>query len=174
MRGSSGCNRIVRRVDRPSTAGRRLLLVISLGAASLSGGCSTARLYDGPELPAARAAFVLVGGKRGVTHLTGSQLFWVDGRRIEPPLYRAGVAPGCHRIDYRLCPQCYAVGRQSERRYVLAAGRSYKMDCNLFTTCASASAANTLAFDVNYDRLNRYCCSFVDAESGAAPAMCSR
>jgi len=62
--------------------------VIALGAASLGGGCSTARLYDGPG--------------------------------------------------------------------------------------ASASAANTLAFDVNYDRLNRYCCSFVDAESGAAPAMCSR
>ena|SRR5437867_3421864 len=163
--------------DRPGgTRGvlGRALLAITLAVASLGGGCSTVRLYDGPERPDARAAFVLIGGKRGLTHLSGTQLFWVDGRRIEPPVYRAGVAPGCHRIDYRLCPQCYVVGRRSERRYVLAAGRSYEMDCNLVSTCAAPSAANTLAFDVNYDRLNRYCCSFVDADTRAAPATCSR
>jgi len=151
-----------------SVVGRLLVLTL------LAAGCSTVKLYDGAELSAQRAAFVLLGGKWSITHATGNQRMWVDGHGIEPPVYRAAVAPGCHRIDYRLCPQCYAVGRQSERRYVLAAGRSYEMDCNLFTTCASASAANTLAFDVNYDRLNRYCCSFVDAESGTAPAMCSR
>ena len=147
---------------------------VLLALAVLVGGCSTVQLYSGPERPDTRAAYVLVGGKRGVTHLTGTQLFWVDGRRIEPPVYRAGVAPGCHRIDYRLCPQCYAVGRQSERRYVLAAGRSYEMNCNMQSTCGAAAGANMLAFDVNYDRLNRYCCSFVDADTGAAPATCVR
>jgi len=168
----TGSSRIVCRGERPSAARAvlgRVLLVIALGT-----GCFTVRLYSGPERPDARAAFVLVGGKRGVTHLTGTQLFWVDGRRIEPPVYRAGVAPGCHRIDYRLCPQCYAVGRQSERGYVLGAGRSYEMNCNLRSTCAAAAGANVLAFDVNYDRLNRYCCSFVDAATGAAPATCIR
>jgi hypothetical protein len=172
MRAMAGASRIVCRGNRPGGARTALGLVIAL--TSLVGGCSTVRLYSGPERPDARAAFVLIGGKRGMTHLTGTQLFWVDGRKIEPPVYRAGVAPGCHRIDYRLCPQCSAVGRQSERRYVLAAGRSYEMNCNLHSTCAAAAGANMLAFDVNYDRLNRYCCSFVDADTGAAPATCIR
>ena len=145
----------------------RLLVLTSLAA-----GCSTVRLYDGPELPAERAAFVLLGGKWSITHATGSQLLWVDGHGIEPPIYRVAVAPGCHRIDYQMCPTCYAVGRQRERRYVLAAGRSYQMRCNHLTTCQKPTASNTLAFDMNYDALNRYCCSFVDAGSDLAPRTC--
>jgi len=140
----------------------------------LAAGCSTVRLYDGPELPTERTAFVLLGGKWSLTHATGSQLLWVDGREIDPPIYRAAVAPGCHRIDYQLCPRCYAVGRQRERRYVLAAGRSYQMRCNHLTTCSKPTAPNTLAFDLNYDALNRHCCSFVDADTGASPRMCGR
>ena len=161
--------------DRPSArgvAGAISAVGCLLVLTSLAAGCSTARLYDGPELPPERAAFVFLGGKWSITHATGSQLIWVDGHGIEPPIYRAAVAPGCHRVDYQLCPRCYVVGRQRERGYVLGAGRSYEMRCNHLTTCAKPTAPNTLAFDVNYDPLNRYCCSFVDADSGLAPPMC--
>jgi len=151
-----------------SVVGRLLVLTV------LAAGCSTVKLYDGAELSAQRAAFVMLGGKWSITHATGNQRMWVDGHGIEPPLYRAAVAPGCHRIDYQLCPRCYAVGRQRERGYVLAAGRSYEMRCNHLTTCPKPTAPNTLAFDLNYDALNRYCCSFVDADSGVAPQMCGR
>ena len=100
-----------------SVVGRLLVLTL------LAAGCSTVKLYDGAELSAQRAAFVLLGGKWSITHATGNQRMWVDGHGIEPPVYRAAVAPGCHRIDYQLCPRCYAVGRQRERGYVLAAAR---------------------------------------------------
>ena len=109
-----------------------------------------------------------------MTHVTGSQHLWVDGHGIEPPVYRAAVIPGCHSIDYELCPRCYATSRQRERRYALAPGRSYAMNCNLVTTCSKPTAPSTLAFDVNYDPASRYCCSFVDADSGVPPPMCGR
>jgi hypothetical protein len=152
----------------------RLLVLAALATASLAGGCSTLRLYEGPELPSERAAFVLLGEKWRMSHLTGSQQLWVDGRGVESPVYRAAVAPGCHSIDYRLCPRCYVIGGQRQRRYALAPGRSYEMSCNLLTTCAKPTAPNTLAFDVNYDPSSRYCCSFVDADSGAAPPVCGQ
>src|SRR5438093_828220 len=88
--------------------GRRTIGLLLL--ASLAAGCSTVRLYDGPELPAERAAFVMLGGKWSITHATGSQLLWVDGHGIEAPIYRVAVAPGCHRIDYQLRPRCYGRG----------------------------------------------------------------
>ena len=163
-------------VRRGGRAGTRGISAVGgfLLLASLAAGCSTVRLYDGAELPATRAAFVLLGGKWSITHATGSQLFWVDGHEIAPPIYRVALAPGCHQIDYQLCPRCNVVGRQRERRYVLAAGRSYQMRCNHLTTCSRPTAANTLAFDMSYDALNRYCCSFVDADTGDAPRMCGK